>query len=180
MRPDWNHIIEPDWTLMLDRDGVINRQIVGGYVTRWEEFEFLPGVFEALGKFAQRFKYIFVVTNQQGVEKGLMTIEKLDEIHDRMCEEIERHGGRIDGLFVCTQLATEPGNLRKPNPQMAYTAKGLHPDLDLAKCLMIGDSPTDVEFGHNAGTHTIFLGPEHPTADDCFDSLFDFSQLLTS
>lgn len=178
MRHDWNHIIEPDWTLMLDRDGVINRQIVGGYVTHWEEFEFLPGVFEAFQKFTQRFKYIFVVTNQQGVDKGLMTIEDLEAIHDRMCSEIECHGGRIDGLFVCTQLASAPDNYRKPDPRMAFTAQRLHPDLDLAKCIMVGDKDTDVDFGHNAGTHTIFLGPENPNADDSFGSLYEFSQLL--
>ena len=62
---------------------------------------------------------------------------------------------------------------------MAFLAQELHPDMDLAKSLMIGDSLTDVEFGQNAGTRTIFLGPEHPTADDCFDSLYAFSQLLT-
>ena len=179
MKPDWNHIIDADWALMLDRDGVINRRVVGGYVTRWEDFEFLPGVIEAIGKFAQRFKFIFIVTNQQCVSKGLITLEHLDEIHDRMCEEIERQGGRIDGVFVCTQLATEPGNFRKPHPQMVFTAKSLHPDLDLTKCIMVGDSDSDVEFGHNAGTRTIFIGPEHPTADDSFDSLYAFSQLLT-
>ena len=179
MKLDWNRIIEPDWSLMLDRDGVINVRIIGGYVTKWEEFEFLPGVLEALATFAQRFKHIFIVTNQQGVKKGLMTMEDLDEVHDRMCEVIEQHGGRIDGIFVCTQLATEPDNYRKPNPKMAFMAQSLHPDMDLNKSLMIGDFDSDVEFGHNAGTRTIFIGPEHPTADDCFDSLFSFSQTLT-
>ena len=55
MRPDWNQIILDDWTLFLDRDGVINRRIVDGYVTRWEEFEFLPGVLDAICVFAERF-----------------------------------------------------------------------------------------------------------------------------
>lgn len=176
---DWNHIIQDDWTLMLDRDGVINRRIVDGYVTRWEEFEFLPGVLEAIAKFAKRFRYIFIVTNQQCVEKHLLTMEELDAIHDRMCEEIERNGGRIDGLFVCTQLATDPDNYRKPNPEMAFMAQSLHPDMDLQKSLMIGDSDSDIVFGQNAGTRTIFIGQQHPTADDSFDSLFTFSQLLT-
>lgn len=179
MMNDWNHIIQDDWTLMLDRDGVINRRVVGGYVTRWEDFEFLPGVLEAIRIFSGRFRYVFIVTNQQCVEKGLVSMECLEDMHDRMCAEIERHGGRIDGLFVCTQLATNPDNYRKPNPQMAYMAQSIHPDMDLQKSLMVGDSDSDVEFGKNAGTRTIFIGPQHPAADDSFDSLYTFSQLLT-
>ena len=66
MKPDWNHIIDDQWTLLLDRDGVINRRIIDGYVTSWEEFEFLPGVLEALRLFAQRFRSqrerIYIIT----------------------------------------------------------------------------------------------------------------------
>ena len=139
MRPDWRNIILDDWTLFLDRDGVINRRIIDGYVTSWEEFEFLPGVLEAFEVLAQRFRHILVVTNQQGVGKGLMTMEQVDAIHDRMCLEVEAHDGRIDGILVCPQLASEPDNYRKPSPEMAYMAQELFPDLDLAKSVMVGD-----------------------------------------
>ena len=69
--------------------------------------------------FAQKFKYIFLITNQQGVGKGLMTMEQVDAIHDRMCLEIEAIDGRVDGILVCPQLAAEPDNYRKPSPEMA-------------------------------------------------------------
>ena len=180
MKPDWKHIVDADWTLFLDRDGVINRRIVDGYVTSWEEFEFLPGVLEALKTFAQRFKYIFVITNQQGVGKGLMTMDQVDAIHDRMCTEIEANGGLIDGILVCPQLASEPDNYRKPKPDMAYMAREICPDIDLNKTIMVGDGQTDIEFGHNAGTKTIFIGDENPAADDSFPSLIDFAKSLQS
>ena len=179
MKPDWNHIIDRDWTLMLDRDGVLNRRIINGYVTSWEEFEFLPGVLEALKIFAQRFKYIFIITNQQGVGKGLMTMDQVEAIHDRMCLEIEAYNGRIDGILVCPQLASEPDNYRKPSPEMAYMAQELCPDIDLKKCVMVGDGPSDIAFGHNAGTHTVFIGDDNPDADDTFPTLFDFAKLLS-
>jgi len=179
MKHDWNMIVQEDWTLMLDRDGVINRRIVDGYVTTWDEFEFLPGVLDALSILSQRFKYVFIVTNQQGVGKGLMTMEQVDEIHDKMCETIESHGGRIDGILVCPQLASDPDNYRKPNPQMAFMIEDCSPDIDMRRSLMVGDSNTDIEFGHNAGCHTVFIGPEHPDADDSFDSLSQFSQVFT-
>ena len=175
MRPDWRNIILDDWTLFLDRDGVINRRIIDGYVTSWEEFEFLPGVLEAFEVLAQRFRHILVVTNQQGVGKGLMTMEQVDAIHDRMCLEVEAHDGRIDGILVCPQLASEPDNYRKPSPEMAYMAQELFPDIDLAKSVMVGDGPTDIEFGRNAGTKTIFIGGENPAADDCFNTLLGIS-----
>ena len=178
MTPDWNHIIDGDWTLFLDRDGVINRRIVGGYVTSWEEFEFLPGVLEALAVFAQRFRYIVVITNQQGVGKGLMTMDQVDNIHDRMCAEIEDHQGRIDAILVCPQLASEPDNYRKPSPEMAFMACEIYPTMDLAKCIMVGDGASDIEFGHNAGVKTIFIGDKNPAADDSFPSLIDFANLL--
>lgn len=180
MRPDWNHIIQSDWTLLLDRDGVINRRIIDGYVTSWEEFEFLPGALEALRVFAQRFKYIIVVTNQQGVGKGLMSIEAVDAIHERMCEEVEACEGRIDTILVCPQLATDPDNYRKPNPEMALMAQEIFPDIDLQKTVMVGDGTTDIEFGRNAGTRTVFIGEAHPDADDHYRSLIDFAKILKS
>ena len=68
-------------TLLLDRDGVINRLRPNDYVKCWEEFEFLPGVFEALKKWTPIVKHIFVVTNQRGVGKGVMSENDLLEIH---------------------------------------------------------------------------------------------------
>lgn len=180
MKPDWNHIAADQWTLMLDRDGVINRRIIDGYVTSWSEFEFLPGVLNALRILSQHFKYIFVITNQQGVGKGLMTMEQVDEIHDRMCEVIEEHDGHIDGIFVCPQLKSDPDNYRKPNPRMAFMAQEIAPDLDFNKCIMAGDSKTDIEFGHNAGMHTVFIGDECQDADDSYESLLLFSQVFSS
>lgn len=178
MKMDWNDIIQDDWTLMLDRDGVINRRIMDGYVSCWEEFVFLPGALDALQVFAKRFRYIIVVTNQQGVGKGLMSMEQVDAVHDKMCAEVEAHGGRIDGIFVCPQLASEPDNYRKPDPRMAFMAQECFPEIILEKCVMVGDGQTDIDFGHHAGTRTVFIGEDNPTADDHFYTLFDFSQSL--
>lgn len=175
---DWNHIIKKDWTLFLDRDGVINRRIIGGYVTRWEEFEFLSGVLDAMKVFSQHFKYIVLVTNQQGVGKELMTEDDLDAVHDAMMQEIEANDGRIDLILSCTQLASDPDNFRKPKPDMAFMAQEIFPDIDLAKSLMIGDGQSDIDFGRNAGMCTVFIGDENSRADDCVSSLYEFSKSL--
>lgn len=178
MNKDWNRLITEDWSLFLDRDGVINRQIIDGYVTRWEEFEFLPGVMEAMRIFAQRFRYILVITNQQGVGKGLMTLDKVNEIHHTMQAKVEENGGRIDAALFCPQLATDAYNYRKPRPLMAYQAVGLFPDIKLQKCVMVGDKPTDIQFGRSAGTYTVAVGTPNPDADDSFNTLLDFAKIL--
>ena len=104
-------------TLLLDRDGVINKLRPNDYVKCWEEFEFVPGIFEVLSKWSKHFKYIFIVTNQRGVGKGVMSEQDLLKIHQRMCEEIIAHKGRIDKIYYCTAL-TEEDNRRKPGNGM--------------------------------------------------------------
>jgi len=58
--------INKNWTLFLDRDGVINKKIDGDYVRNWEQFEFLPNVIEALKILNEIFGRIIIVTNQRG------------------------------------------------------------------------------------------------------------------
>ena len=88
--------INNTWSLFLDRDGVINKRIFGGYVTSIEEFEFLPGVEDAIKQFTDTFHLLFVVTNQQGIAKGIMSERNLLEIHNYMCDQVYLKGGRLD------------------------------------------------------------------------------------
>ncbi len=147
--------IDNSWSLFLDRDGVINKRIYGGYVTNWKKFEFQSGAEAALSIFAEKFKYIFVVTNQQGVGKGLMSIGQLIDLHKDMISEIESRGGRITKVYFCTDLADLKNNCRKPSPIMAERAKRDYPDIIFKKSIMIGDSQSDIMFGKNAGMHTV-------------------------
>ena len=137
-------------TLFLDRDGVINRLRPDDYVKNWEEFEFMPGMLDRLARWSGRFRRILVVTNHRGVGKGIMSLDDLNRIHDRMIEEIERHGGRIDRVYFCTALSPDDPN-RKPQTGMAQQARIDFPDIDFARSLMIGDSESDRQFARNAG-----------------------------
>lgn len=137
-------------TILLDRDGVINRLRVNDYVKRWEEFEFLPGVLDVLAKWNRQVRHLFVVTNQRGVGKGLMSEKDLVDIHQRMCAEIEKQGGRIDKIYYCTAL-TEADNRRKPGRGMFDEILRDYPDVSPSGCLMIGDSESDMKFAENCG-----------------------------
>lgn len=169
-----------NWSLFLDRDGVINRRRVDDYVKNWEEFIFLPGVLEAIALFSQKFQYIFIVTNQQGIGKGLMTEADLEMVHKKMQAEIEKAGGRIDAIYFCPSLASKNDPLRKPNPGMAYKAQKEFPKVDFKKSLMIGDSVSDMEFAINAGMHRIFIGnlPENVPVDGVSTQLLDVANEL--
>lgn len=177
---DWKNIIDENWTLFLDRDGVINVRIIDGYVTKIEEFDFLPNVIEAFRIFKDKFKHVVVVTNQQGVGKGLMTESDVEKVHEYMIQEVRTNGGNIDKVYFCPQLKSETDNYRKPSPKMAFFAKNDFPEIDFSKSIMIGDMNSDIEFGKNAGMKTIFIGNnEHKTEpDDFFDTLFDFAKII--
>ena len=177
---DWKSIIDNEWTLFLDRDGVINVRIIDGYVTNIEDFKFLPNVIEAFKIFSDKFKRIIIVTNQQGVGKGIMTNEDVRNVHSYMVHEIESKGGKIDGVYFCPQLKSETDNYRKPSPKMAFFAKNDFPEIDFSKSIMIGDMNSDVEFGINAGMKTIFVGDNELkiNPDDKFNSLYDFAKTL--
>jgi histidinol-phosphate phosphatase family protein len=176
--------IDRSWSLFLDRDGVINKRIVGGYVTSWREFEFLDGVLSALNILQAEFDKIIVVTNQQGIGKGLMTRDDLHEVHIKMVREIESGGGRIDKVYFSPYLESEKHPSRKPGIGMARLAKQDFPEIDLKKSIMVGDSLTDMEFGKGAGMITVFCGMtsmmKNPSIDLTCDDLPDFAMKITS
>ena len=143
-------------TLFLDRDGVINRWLPGNYVRSWDQFVFLPGILECLRAWAGKFRHIFIVSNQRGVGKGIMTQEELDAVHGRMLEEIRQAGGRIDGIYVCTAVE-ESAPRRKPNPGLFYEACRDFPDITPERSLMLGDSHYDREFARNCGMDFVLM-----------------------
>jgi len=165
------------WTLFLDRDGVINRNIDNGYVLDWEQFEFLDGVLETMPKLAKLFPRIIVVTNQQCIAKGLISEEEVNEIHQNMMNMIELNGGRIDAVYFAPDFASPENTLRKPKNGMALLAKNDFPMIDFSKCIMVGDKPSDMEFGRSIGMKTICLSNKH--TENLFTDIYieKFSEL---
>jgi histidinol-phosphate phosphatase family protein len=176
--------INGDWTLFLDRDGVINHEKNEDYIRHWGEFEFYAESLLALPLLAQKFNKIIITTNQKGIGKGLMTDADLANIHQNMMNKLLDLGGRIDAIYYCSDLDNDSPN-RKPQPGMAFQAKTDFPNIDLNKAIMVGNRMSDMEFGRNAGMHTVYLATTHPEApfpdtkiDDRFDHLFQFAQAL--
>lgn len=172
--------IDKDWTLFLDRDGVINEDIDGSYVLSWEQFEFLPNVLEALKELSKKFKYIFVITNQQCVGKGLLSLAELKRIHQNMKTTIEENDGRIDGIYFAPDLQSPTNTLRKPNTGMPLLAKEQFKDIDFSKSVLVGDKDTDIEVGIRLGMKTAWIVNNNyktERADMKLQSLLELVQL---
>ena len=176
--------IDKEWTLFLDRDGVINYEKKDDYIRNWQEFKFYEGAKDALKAFAKKFGTIIVVSNQRGIGKGLMTEEDLLGIHQNMQHEIEDAGGRIDGIYYCAAVDSK-AIYRKPNPGMAFSAKKDFPEIDLERSIIAGNKPSDMLFGKYAGMYSVYIAsthPEtpfpHPNIDLRFNSLSDFAKAL--
>lgn len=172
------------WSLFLDRDGVINEQLPGLYVNNIRDFKFLSGVYQALAVLSRHFKYVFIVTNQQGIGKGYMNSSDLEMIHSYMITEIEKNGGRIDAVYYCPELESSNPIDRKPNPGMGIKAKADFPEVVFTRSVMVGDSASDIKFGQNLGMQTVFLNQQN-SSSEVFDNsvlvckdLFEFACLF--
>ena len=148
---------DKSWTLFLDRDGVINRRLPGQYVTRPDEFDFLPGSLNAINRLNKVFGKIFIVTNQKGVGKGWMTQNDLDDVHEQMLSDLNKAGGKIDAVFAATAAKLTPQSDHKPNPLMALKAQQFFPEIDFKKSVMVGDSVSDMQFGFGLGMWTVLV-----------------------
>jgi histidinol-phosphate phosphatase family protein len=173
--------IDKTWTLFLDRDGVINVRFPGDYVKTVEEFKFLPGAREAIAKFSSLFGKIIVVTNQQGIARGIYSHEDLFSIHAHMKAELEKINGSITAIYYAHQAASENSPMRKPGIGMALQAKKDFPEIDFSKTIMVGDTPSDMEFGKAAGMKTIYVGEDELTmeVDEKFSSLKELAEALS-
>jgi D-glycero-D-manno-heptose 1,7-bisphosphate phosphatase len=170
--------IDKSWTLFLDRDGVINDNSKFYYIKNRKEFIFKKNSLDTIEKLSEIFPRIFIVTNQQGIGKGVMTAEDLNDIHMFMLEEICKNRGRIDKIYFCPHLAEENCSCRKPKTGLALQAKSDYPEIDFSKSVMIGDSERDMIFGNSLGMTTFFVNNNNNPQVECSYRIIDFADVI--
>jgi histidinol-phosphate phosphatase family protein len=176
--------IDKSWTLFLDRDGVINERLPDDYVKSWEQFRFIDGTLEAINIFSKYFGRIVVVSNQQGVGKGLMPASVLDLIHKKMQLAVAEAGGKIDRVYYSPYLKSEKHITRKPAIGMGLKARQDFNEISFKKSIMAGDSFSDVLFGKRLGMKTVLIGErdmarEHPNLIDLvYPDLITFARSI--
>lgn len=176
--------IDKSWTLFLDRDGVINHDNPGGYITTPEEFRFTDGVPGLFKKLTNLFGRIVVVTNQRGVGRGIIQYDDLVGMNRKLLLGIQEAGGVLEKIYFCTDIDKHAFG-RKPNPGMAVQAIRDFPEIDINKSIIIGNSLSDMKFGRYAGMYTVFVTTTnrsitlpHDDIDMIFKDLNSFTAYL--
>ncbi|HXJ95107.1 MAG TPA: HAD family hydrolase [Terriglobia bacterium] len=145
--------------IFLDRDGVINQRVVGGYVTTWNGFRFLDGVVPALRGLSRFELPLIVVSNQAGVGKRLMSRAALGRITERFVSHLTRAGAPITAAYYCPHAPDAGCQCRKPRPGLLLRA-ARDWRINLSRSILIGDSPSDVEAARAAGCRSILFDPQ--------------------
>lgn len=166
-----------------DRDGIVNKRKFGGYIKEYNEFEFIPEFLEIFKKVDELGFLKIIITNQQGIGKGLMKKEELSIVHNQMQFNLyKQFGFSFDDIFYCPDLANSGSQTRKPEPGMILEAIEKW-DIDKEKSFFLGDSESDSLAGERAGTKTILIG-DFPKNKANFvystyaDLLIDFDALV--
>lgn len=143
--------------VFLDRDGTLNAD--PGYLNDADQLELLPGVPMALRSLQEQGYLLVVVSNQSGVNRGLITMDQIRAIHERLDQMLSVHGVRIARYELCFHRPDEDCECRKPKATLilnACEALGIDP----RQSFMVGDKASDVEAGHRAGCKaSILLAP---------------------
>ena len=142
-------------TLFLDRDGVINKKLEARYVRNFSEFEFLNGALQAISELTNIFNRIIIITNQQGISKGIMSEGDLLNLHTQMQDRIRQLSGRIHKIYYCPHLANSNCYCRKPRTGMIQQAIIDFPEIIIEKSYLIGDSDSDIEAGKRMNLNTV-------------------------
>jgi D-glycero-D-manno-heptose 1,7-bisphosphate phosphatase len=174
----WLKDIDQSWSLFLDRDGVINQRNFKGYITNINDFVFTPSFLNSIPILSNIFGNIIIVTNQQGIGKGIMSELDLLEIHNFMLDEIKKVGGRVDDIFFAHNLKNAKNDRRKPLPFMGLEAQMKNPKINFSKSIMIGDTNSDMCFGKNLGMKTILLKSAEQVTTNVDLEIENFNELL--
>jgi D-glycero-D-manno-heptose 1,7-bisphosphate phosphatase len=141
--------------IFLDRDGVIVENNPN-YIRSWEDIKFIPRSISALAQMNESHYQIVLVTNQSAVGRGIISAELAIQINFRLVDEIQRAGGRIDGIYMCPHSPDDKCRCRKPEPGLLLRAAG-ELAIDLEQSIMIGDALSDLQAGQAAGLRRLIL-----------------------
>lgn len=162
--------------VFLDRDGVINDNYKP--VNTPEDLRLYPWSAESILQLNKAGYYVFVVTNQGGIEMGYFKEKDLNEIHKKLIREIKKSGATIDEIDFCPHFKTKC-ECRKPLPGM-LTRLGKKYDVDLENSFMVGDRDVDIEAGIKSGCKTIKIGKPYKKADYTVKNLKEAVKIILS
>ena len=147
--------------VFLDRDGTINEEI--DFLSSPEELSLIPEYAAAIKVANELGLKVFITTNQSGISRGLLTEERLTEIHKSLQHLLQESDAYVDAIYYCPhhpEIGEEPYRMececRKPNIGMLTRAANEF-DVDLKKSFVIGDRLIDIQTGNNCGAVSILV-----------------------
>jgi D-glycero-D-manno-heptose 1,7-bisphosphate phosphatase len=168
--------------LLVDRDGVINHD-TPDFIRSPADWRALPGSLEALATAYRAGYHVVVVSNQSGLARGLLSAAQLNAIHQHLCLQLARFGGRIEAFFFCPHAPEEGCTCRKPQPGLLLAAARRF-GIDLARTAFIGDRASDILAARRAGAQPILVrtGREPVTVEgfDTFEVFDDLRAAITA
>lgn len=143
--------------IILDRDGTLIED--KDYAYKIEDFELLPGVIEGL-KILQKNFLLFIVTNQSGIGRGYYTDREFHKFNDHLIGILKENKIRIERTFYCPHVKEDNCECKKP--KIKYIREIIDGwNVDINNSWVIGDHPSDILFGINAGSKTVYLISGH-------------------
>jgi D-glycero-D-manno-heptose 1,7-bisphosphate phosphatase len=160
--------------VFLDRDGVINKVVIRqgnvGTPRKFEEFELVQGIGEEVKRIKAAGFYIFVITNQPDVARGLLPATELE----KMSSAIRSHLP-VDEIWVCPHDDDARCDCRKPKPGMIRWAREKY-RIDIGESYLIGDSWKDMEVAKAVGCKGILIDTPYNQGLECFARAADIHQ----
>jgi mannose-1-phosphate guanylyltransferase/phosphomannomutase len=177
-------------TVLLDRDGVINRQ--NGYVRSVDDFELLPGATDALKVIFDKGYRILVITNQPVVARGESTWEDVEACHAIIDNELAKIGAFITDYYVCLHHPDKGFlgereelkiNCLCRKPQIGNFTQAIK-DYPFAKsdAVYVGDTLVDLFAAKNFGIKFAGIKSQNLSQEfaghDLYEHLLDFAEKL--
>lgn len=160
--------------VFLDRDGVINDN--QRPVNTPKDLIIFPWVTSAIKKLNNAGYYVFIVTNQGGIEMGYFKENDLHDIHNSLINKLRVSGAIIDAIEYCPHFKTKC-KCRKPGSGMIVKLAKQY-NIDLSESFMVGDRDVDVLAGIEAGCKTIKIGTPFNKADHSVENLEEATEVI--
>jgi len=140
----------------IDRDGTINRDL-GTYVTHLSQFEPIPGSLEAIAELRRKGYKIVIITNQGGIDKGLMTQNDVNSVHEYMLDLLGKAGcPSIDGIYYSAS-SHKKDPYAKPNVGMFKEAEKHTKGIKFNQGFYVGDKISDLKAALKIGARPVLV-----------------------
>jgi D-glycero-D-manno-heptose 1,7-bisphosphate phosphatase len=153
--------LKPKKILLVDRDGTMNQKAPRGeYIAKWDQFQWISFAREALIQLAVEGFSFIVITNQAGIARKMIDPVDLEEIHQKLIDELKSVGVNVLKVYMCPHHWDENSFMRKPAPGMFFQAAKEF-NLRLDHTLYVGDDERDCEAAINAGCGMVYISEDN-------------------